>query len=346
MEQLMQWKKAVFPDLLEKMAQRYNVLYTISLHEPVGRRAIVDRLRLPERLIRNELDTLQQLGFVTSSTKGMLMTAEGKDAIIQLHDYVRQLSGLTMLEQHLQEKLSLKKVIVVAGNSDEDMFVKQEIGRAAVHYLQTIIHEDVSIAVTGGTTMAAIAEAMVPFDTYRCLFLPARGGVGEKVENQANMIAAKMAEKEKGTYRLLHVPDPMSETLYQSFVNEPSVQETVQLIQKANIVIHGIGQALTMAKRRQTEDTVINMLEEKDALSEAFGYYFDKKGNVVHKVRTIGLQLEDLTDDKHVISVAGGCEKADAIVSYVQKKKTDVLITDEAAAKEILNINNEILRRK
>src|SRR5699024_12107770 len=77
------WKKAVFPDLLEKMAQRYNVLYTISLHEPVGRRAIVDRLRLPERLIRNELDTLQQLGFVTSSTKGMLMTAEGKDAIIQ-----------------------------------------------------------------------------------------------------------------------------------------------------------------------------------------------------------------------------------------------------------------------
>src|SRR5699024_11783612 len=115
-----------------------------------------------------------------------------------------------------------------------------------------------------------------------------------------------MAEKEKGTYLLLHVPDPICETLYQLFVNEPSVQETVQLIQKANIFIHGIGQALTMAKRRQTEDTVINMLEEKDALSEAFGYYFGKKGNVVHKVRTIGLQLEKLTDDKHIISVEEG----------------------------------------
>src|SRR5699024_468367 len=102
---------------------------------------------------------------------------------------------------------------------------------------------------------------------------------------------------------------------------------------------YGIGKSLSCAKRRQTEDTVINTLEEKDALSEAFGYYFDKKGNVVHKVRTIGLQLEDLTDDKHVISVAGGCEKADAIVSYVQKKKTDEWITADAAAKEIININ-------
>src|SRR5699024_3770678 len=159
-----------------------------------------------------------------------------------------------------------KKVIVVARTRDGDMFVKQEIGRAAVHYVQTILQKDVSSAVTGGSRMAAIRVEVVPFDTYGCLFLPAGALDGATVQNQLNMIAAKMAEKEKGTYRLLHVRHPMSETLYQSFVNEPSVQETVQLIQKANIVIHGIGQALTMAKRRQTEDTVINMLEEKDAL--------------------------------------------------------------------------------
>jgi central glycolytic genes regulator len=60
-------------------------------------------------------------------------------------------------------------------------------------------------------------------------------------------------------------------------------------------------------------------------------------GEVVHKVQTIGLQLDDLVHVKHVIAVAGGASKAKAIRAYMkQAPASTTLITDEWAAQELL----------
>ena len=183
--------------------------------------------------------------------------------------------------------------------------------------------------------MAAVANEMQPFKGYNCMFVPARGGVGEKVENHTNTIVAQMAKAEKGDYRLLHVPDPLSETLYQTLLEEPLIQETLPIIKNADIVLHGIGEAMTMANRRKTSNEHMSKLNEEKAVSEAFGYYFNKSGDIVHKVRTIGIHLDDL-ERTNVISVAGGKSKAQAIASFMKLGKSDVLITDEAAANEMI----------
>lgn len=269
----------------------------------------------------------------------MVITEEGMNIISQLHEFIRELSGVVTLEEALREMTGMDQVIVIAGNSDEEPFVKRELGRVSVAFLKQTIQEDVTIAVTGGTTMASVASAMTPFDSYECLFVPARGGVGEEVENQANTIVAKMAKAEKGDYRLLHVPDPLSETLYQTIIHEPSIKETLSLIKHATIILHGIGGALRLASRRKESTHIVEKLKREKAVSEAFGYYFNKDGKVVHKVRTIGIQLEDLTDINCVITVAGGKSKAQAIASFMKQKKSNVLITDEAAALEIVNKN-------
>ena len=49
-----------------------------------------------------------------------------------------------------------------------------------------------------------------------------------------------------------------------------------------------------MAHRRQSSQDVIDNLQHHQAVGEAFGYYFDAQGQIVHKVKTIGLQLEIL----------------------------------------------------
>lgn len=86
------------------------------------------------------------------------------------------------------------------------------------------------------------------------LFVPARGGIGEGVELEANTICAKMAQNTMSNYRLLYVPDHVSSEAYASIVTEPSVKEVLELIRSSNIVIHGIGDALTMARRRSTSE--------------------------------------------------------------------------------------------
>ena len=118
-----------------------------------------------------------------------------------------------------------------------------------------------------------------------------------------------MAQQSGGYYTTLYVPDNVSESTYNTLLMEPSVVHTLEKIKQANITIHGIGDALKMAHRRQSSDEVIERLQHHQAVGEAFGYYFDAQGHVVQKVKTIGLQLEDLESKEFIYAVAGGMSK-------------------------------------
>lgn len=72
------------------------------------------------------------------------------------------------------------------------------------------------------------------------------------------------------------------------------------------MIIHGIGDALAMAKRRNSTPEMLKKLIDGNAVGEAFGYYYDENGKVVHKVLTVGIQLDDLSPEKRVITVAVG----------------------------------------
>ncbi|MFC2947217.1 sugar-binding transcriptional regulator [Virgibacillus sediminis] len=340
MKALTDAQKKLVPDLLKIMQQRYAILHIVEHFQPIGRRAIVENINLTERYVRSEVDFLHKQGLLEVTSKGMYITEEGKLILEQLVSFMGEISGLEVLEKRIKETLQVENVIIVPGNSDEDPWIKQEMGKACVSYLKEIVKSGVTIAVTGGSTVAAVADVMTPLNEQDdLLFVPARGGVGEKVENQASRIAAEMAKRAMGDYRMLYVPDPISERTYQTLINEPSIHEMVQIIKNADIVLHGVGDALSMARRRKTELSILDKLKEANAVSEAFGYYFDERGDIVHKVRTVGLQLEDLLGIKQVITIAGGKSKGQAIASYFQQGKSDLLITDRAAAEQILKGN-------
>ncbi|MBJ8193357.1 hypothetical protein JDS79_42250, partial [Bacillus cereus] len=82
-------------------------------------------------------------------------------------------------------------------------------------------------------------------------FVPARGGLGESMEMQANTIASTMARKVGAQYRLLHVPDLLSNHAYNSLLEDTNIQDILNLIRESRIIIHGIGNAIAMAHRRK-----------------------------------------------------------------------------------------------
>jgi central glycolytic genes regulator len=146
-----------------------------------------------------------------------------------------------------------------------------------------------------------------------------------------------MSRNTHSKHRVFYVPDQVSTDIYGSLIKEPAIHEVLKLIKSASMVLHGIGDAITMAERRKTNPKILGMLESSQAVGEAFGYYFNEQGEIVHKVLTIGLQLEDLANIPNVIAVAGGSSKAKAIKAYLKKAPAStVLITDEGAAKKLL----------
>ncbi|RBW71619.1 sugar-binding transcriptional regulator [Bacillus taeanensis] len=336
MRSLLNVQKKLVPDLFDVMTKRYRILQYIRLMEPIGRRSLASSLDITERVLRSEVSFLKEQGLLDIAPQGMSLTKEGNYLFHHLEEVMKEISGLKALEEALKKRLQLSEVIVVPGDSDEASWVKKEMGRFAVAILKARLKNQAVIAVTGGTTLAAVAEMMTPEPRLELLFVPARGGLGEQVENQANTICAKMASKAMGDYRLLHVPDQLSEEAYQSLIAEPNVKERLELIQSARMVIHGIGEANTMAVRRKSSQKVQDKIAESEAVAEAFGYYFDQEGKVVHKVKTIGLQLDDLEKCETVIAVAGGTSKANAIDAYMKRGPKSILVTDEGAAKALL----------
>ncbi|GAE92781.1 central glycolytic genes regulator [Gracilibacillus boraciitolerans JCM 21714] len=338
MKELLDIQEKLFPDLLDVMQKRYKILHYIQMMQPIGRRSLADNIKLKERVVRSEIDFLSKNGFIMVTAKGMQLTTDGGEQIIErLSAFMNEISEFRVLESQIKDKLQLERVIIISGNSDEHLSVKKDLGKACIQYLTSILISNQTIAVTGGTTMAEVASQMKPSEhAVNCTFVPARGGLGEQVENQANTICAQMAKRANGNYRMLYVPDPLSEDTYDTIIEEPAIKDILDIIHDANIVLHSIGDAVTMAKRRKASDAVLGKLINGNAVSEAFGYYLDEQGNVVHKVKTVGLQLEELERARYIIAVAGGTSKAKAIQSYFRQGKSNVLITDEAAAKELL----------
>ncbi|QTH42092.1 hypothetical protein J4772_32095 [Cohnella sp. LGH] len=337
MRKMIDIQKKLLPDLLQVMETRYDILHRIYLEGSIGRRTLAASLEMTERVLRSELELLKSQGLLNTATTGMTLTAGGRQLVEEMEPIVKELFGLSDLEDRIREAFGLKRVIVVPGDSDESDLVKAELGRAGSRVLRESLSSGDVVAVMGGSTMAHLAKQ---FSTTSQLkdnwFVPARGGLGESVDYQANTIASELAKRAGARYRMLHVPDHLSEEAYQSIMQEPNVREVVDMIRGARIVVHGIGDAVTMASRRKLMDETKDELVKDGALAEAFGYYFDRNGKVVHRMATAGLRLEDIEAAEMVIGIAGGGSKGEAIASVMRFGHDDVLVTDEAAAREAL----------
>jgi central glycolytic genes regulator len=338
MQSFIDIQKRLLPDLLQVLQKRYSILRYIGFMQPVGRRSLAISLGLTERVLRGEVDFLKEQNLVSINNIGMSLTSEGKNLLEDLEGLMRELKGIDVMEMELKHYLGIKKVVIVAGDSDQSPMVKSELGKACANWMKNLLNGKNIIAVTGGSTMAAVAEGLSPeLGSKELLFVPARGGIGEDVQNQANTISSIMAQNTHSKHRVFYVPDQVSKEIYESLIKEPEIHEVLNLIKSASIVLHGIGDAITMAERRKTPPEVKEKLESGQAVGEAFGYYFNEAGDIVHKVSTIGLQLKDLTNIPNVIAVAGGSSKAKAIKAYMkQAPSSTVLITDEGVAKSLL----------
>ncbi|MBC7075824.1 MAG: sugar-binding domain-containing protein [Syntrophomonadaceae bacterium] len=329
------------PEALEIMEVRYRILRQVLHKQPIGRRQICKDLGYAERSIRGEVDVLKSRGAVIITPAGVCLTPYGEEMINAIDEFLPFLFNIQLLAEEIKRMFDLEEVVLVPGDSYKDYMTKKDLGRAAARFLRKNIETGFVIAVTGGSTLAEIADAINNGSHIAdVLVVPARGGLGGEVEQQAGTIAAKIARAIGAKYRLLHIPDNLDKDTVEILRKDSHISEVVDIIKSSNILIHGIGSALEMANRRGLTDKEIKYLEKKRAVGEVFRYYFDERGNIVYEAPGIGLELADLRNIDKVVAVAGGSNKADAIKAVLSNRQQNVLITDEGAAKRI------ILKRK
>ncbi|RPJ95748.1 hypothetical protein CW357_08700 [Rummeliibacillus sp. TYF005] len=337
---LLEAQLKIIPEMSALLHTRYRFLQMIEMLGPIGRRGLAEQLSLAEREVRKETDLLREQGLIVASRSGMRVSEIGKELVEVLRPLVYEWSGISTMEKQLTHIFGIQNVIIVDGDLDTVPSIKSLLGLEAAKQLELVAKKSKVVAVTGGSTLAAMADSLIPSeDLTNLCFIAARGGMGDDMRLQANTIAANFANNTDNQYRSLYLPEHLSETSYNVIMQEPMVREMIQLYDRTDVVIHGIGSAIEMAIRRESSEKVIKTLREKGAVSEAFGYYFDEQGNIVQRIRTVGIQLDQVNKCKSIIAVAGGKDKAKAILSYFKHAaKQSVLVTDSAAAKEMLHL--------
>ncbi|MBI2914441.1 MAG: sugar-binding transcriptional regulator [Firmicutes bacterium] len=327
----------IAPEAGELLERRYVILRNMYFGGPVGRRSLAARLDWPERMVRKEIEFLRQQGLIEPDASGMRIAGGGESVLSELEACIREFRNLSSVEKLLAARLGLEEAVLVPGDSDSDPTVKKELARATASYLRGALKDGCVLAVTGGTTLAEVARSL-PEEPLNIdlTVVPARGGLGEEVGVQANTIAAEIARRLGGSYRLLHAPDDLGEEAVSTLSEEPKIREILDLIRRADIVLHGIGTAEEMARRRGLPAGELDYLRAKRAVGEAFGYYFDREGRVVYSTRSFGLRIEDLAGVGKVVAVAGGSGKAEAALAVMSTRYQHVCITDEGAARLML----------
>ena len=344
MDALSSAQNKLLPEMSELLKKRYQILQSINQEQPIGRRTLSEFSGMTERDIRKETDLLREQQLIEMKTAGMVITRLGVEVLDSLKSFMHELTGIADLAIKLKQQLGISDVVLVPLDSDHAVSVKNQIGKEAARLLEMHFRNETKVAVTGGSTMAAIAKELKGEKSYPALkFIAARGGLGEDVLHQANTIASAFAGKTGGSFKTLYLPDHLSEEAYTMMMKEPLIREMMNLYEEIDVVVHGIGNAKEMAVRRQSTSEEVQKITEGGAVGEAFGYYFDEDGNVVYRIRSAGIQLEQVQQAPAIIAVAGGSSKAMAILSYFKNApERTVLVTDEGAAREILKLTENL----
>ena len=329
------------PDLAQEIERRALVLERIGALQPVGRRQLAARLNLPEREVRTVAGLLRDHGLVELDAAGMSLTPQAEDILPLARLFSRDLRGLTKLEMQLAERLHVEKVCVVAGDADCDDHVLSEVGRNAAIRLRSFLQSGSTLAVTGGGTMRLVAQSIPHSAAMNVMVVPARGGMSGALETQANTVASEMAKKLGGHHRLMHLPDYLDEQALGEMRKLREVEETLALLQRADVVLHGIGRADEMAQRRQLPAHVAEMVMRKGAVAEAYGGWFDPSGKLIYSASIAANDLGALKRKCAWIAVAAGARKAQAIAAVMRSRPHAMLVTDEGAAKAILQMDGD-----
>ena len=331
----------VLPEAFETMLRRYHILDVINREEPIGRRLLSERVHLTERIIRKEVDALKINRLITSSSAGMSLTIDGHDTLDELSELLESYTQFYDMEKELAKRLGIQACVIIPGNLDEDSTVLPKMADQTVEIMNRLLGDKKQIiSVMGGTTLNEVANYMDSDlgKNRELLFVPARGGLGDDPMIEANVIAQRMAQQTGGQFHGLYAPEYVHEQIYQELLKEPEIKNTLQLVESATLILYSIGNPIEMAKRRGLNESTLQLLIDKKAVAEAFGEFIDKDGNIVYKLSNIGLQSSSLKKIEHIVTVAGGSKKANAIKSYLKTAPSHTwLVTDEAAANKILN---------
>ncbi|HBI10955.1 sugar-binding transcriptional regulator [Franconibacter pulveris] len=250
------------------------------------------------------------------------------------------------LEKALEQQYGIRQAIVVdVGDNPNSAQIKHAIGSAAAHYVETRLRpEDIVGISSWSSTIRCMVDEMHPQNIRARGVIQLLGGVGPNGNVQATILTQQLAAHLDCPAWLL--PSQSIERSVEEkkrLLESPEVADAVSRFAQVDVAIVGIGDLepsqLLKNSGNYYDEEMLKLLAKRGAVGDICLHYYDAQGKPVlsrEEDPVIGMELQQIRDCKHVIALAGGEEKRNAIHGALAGNYIDVLITDYPTARSLV----------
>lgn len=288
----------------------------------------------------------EQLHLSQAKVSRLLKRAEDLGIVrVTIHE---PLGGHSELEEQLVARYHLADAVVAEANPDSDDVALAAIGAAAAAYLAEVMlgHERIGISSWSSTLLAMVNSMPKLQRPVADSVVQVIGGVGEPLAQvQATRLTEQLALLTGATPQFLTAPGLVSSPeLRAAILSEPYVAEAREAWSKLSILLAGIGSLEPSPLLRQSGNAIPHEdqaeLRRLGAVGDVCLRFFDGAGEAVVSPidqRIVGISRETLLEVPRRIGVAGGSGKHSAIRAAVLGGWVNVLVTDVATARALLD---------
>ncbi|MFE4705216.1 sugar-binding transcriptional regulator [Peribacillus simplex] len=258
--------------------------------------------------------------------------------VIQFKINLEELDNLT-IQNKIKEKYNLKDIYIVPTSHDNTV---DSLTIAAAQYIEDRITSDTMISIGYGEAVSKTLGHLQISTKYKITFVSLSGGVKFYMPTA---IDTRSDYYTNPNYNHYIVPTPLlvsSKDIADHLLEEKPVKKILEMIPYSNITLIGIGalnDRATLVKEGYLNTNDFEILKTKGAVGDLLSQFYDINGHVLdldfHK-KLISTEIDVLKSLNHVVAVAGGLDKKDAIIGALKGGYIDVLITDELVAQSLV----------
>lgn len=244
----------------------------------------------------------------------------------------------TDLSARLREALGLEHCVVVPGSAAE---ADPGVSAAAAALLSEVVTDHDVLGLPWSRSVSRMVDALESLPTIPVVQLSGAMVTPEEDSSSVDVVrrAARIAGGGRHVfYSPLLLDDAASADVMR---RQPPVRKALDHVADVTLAVIGLG---AWTSGTSTIHAVLSPAERRavtraGAIGEAAGVFFDADGAVVDTpltARIVGLTGSQLHGIRHVIGIAHGAEKVDAIAAAVRGELIDSLVTTAETADALL----------
>lgn len=289
----------------------------------------------------------RRLGYSRSAISRILTEAEEQGIVEITIKY--PLSREANLERRLKEKYHLGAAFVVNSGWTSYANAQQLVGRMGAFYLEQSLKDEMVIGIGWGIAISEVVKSLPHLPLSDVRVVQVLGSVGGRSDPAVDGpgVATAFASKLNARYHILHAPLFLDTgDACTTLKNQKQIAETLEEGIHSDITMLGIGTVevdplySSIYRSGFLEAKEIKNVTEQGGVGNFCGMILDKNGRILDNEissRTMAVDLKDLRDNcGSIVGVAAGEKKSKAIESVLNGNWLDVLITDTAAVRPIL----------